>query len=175
MCIRDRVQGIPDAFLSNWHAEQDTDNILLIRGLTRDSQDAIKSCWKNKRNFYAIDTGYLCNQSYKGKFYHRITKNQLQNLGPITERNTDRLQALGYRYKKFKKGKTILICPSSDNAMKFWNQVSAETWSQNVKQRLSRLTDRPIEIRFKPSRTQRVQCDNFIDLLANDIYCVITY
>ena len=110
-------------------------------------------CWETGRDFYAIDTGYFGNSKSKSKGWHRITKNNLQNLGPIIERPHDRF--LSWKYKKFRPGKKILICPPSDKVMKLFDQPTPEEWTATVVTQLRQLTDRPIEIRMKPTRTER--------------------
>ena len=169
------VQGIPGGELSTWDLETKTSSPLLIRGLGKKSQLAIKKCWKTERDFYAIDSGYLGNERTKSKVYHRITKNALQHLGPIKERPFDRLSKIGYKYLKFNPGRKILICPPSDKVMKFWDQPMPEEWTQNVIRELKKYTDRPVEVRLKPKRNERIADGNIIHALQNDVHCVVTY
>lgn len=169
------VQGIPSGELSTWEQEQKSSVPLLIRGLGKKSQLAIKECWHISRDFYAIDSGYLGNERTKSKVWHRITKNALQHLGPIIERPNDRLGRIGYKYLKFHPGSKILICPPSDKVMKFWNQPTPEEWTQKVIKDLRRYTDRPVEIRLKPKRNERIADGNIIHALQNDVHCVVTY
>ena len=169
------VQGMPGGELSTWEDEINKNAPLLIRGLGKKSQLAIKHCWETKRNFYAIDSGYLGNERTKGKVYHRITKNALQHLGPIAERPNDRLSKIAYKYLKFTPGRKILICPPSDKVMKFWGQPSPEEWTENVVKELKKYTDRPVEIRLKPKRNERIADGNIIHALQNDVHCVVTY
>ena len=169
------VQGIPSGELSTWEQEQKSSVPLLIRGLGKKSQLAIKECWDKKRDFYAIDSGYLGNERTKSKVWHRITKNALQHLGPIIERPSDRLNRLGWKYQKFHPGRKILICPPSDKVMKFWQQPTPEEWTQNVIKELRKYTDRPVEIRLKPKRNERIADGNIIHALQNDVHCVVTY
>ena len=169
------VQGIPSGELSTWEQEQKSRVPLLIRGLGKKSQLAIKECWEKKRDFFAIDSGYLGNERTKSKIWHRITKNALQHLGPIKERPSDRLNRLGWKYLKFHPGRKILICPPSDKVMKFWNQPTPEEWTQNVIKELKNYTDRPVEIRLKPKRNERIADGNIVHALQNDVHCVVTY
>ena len=169
------VQGIPSGELSTWEQEQKSRVPLLIRGLGKKSQLAIKECWEKKRDFFAIDSGYLGNERTKSKIWHKIKKNALQHLGPIKERPSDRLNRLGWKYLKFHPGRKILICPPSDKVMKFWNQPTPEEWTQNVIKELKNYTDRPVEIRLKPKRNERIADGNIIHALQNDVHCVVTY
>lgn len=159
--------------LSTWDKESSTDTALIIRGVGKSSREAVLHCWETGRDFYAIDTGYFGNSKSKSKGWHRITKNNLQNLGPIIERPTDRL--LSWKYKKFRDGKKILVCPPSDKVMKLFNQPSPEEWTQDVVNQLKQYTDRPIEVRLKPIRTARISNDSLEEALDNNVHCLITY
>lgn len=159
--------------LSTWEAEQNTSSPLIIRGVGKSSREAVLHCWENNRDFYAIDTGYFGNSKSKSKGWHRVTKNNLQNLGPIIERPHDRL--LSWKYKKFRDGKKILVCPPSDKVMKLFNQPSPEEWTQLVVDQLKQYTDRPIEIRLKPNRTQRIKDQSLEAALEENVHCLITY
>ena len=93
--------------ISSWEREVESDNSLVIRGLGGGSRKAILHCWKTGREFYAIDTGYFGNG--KSKSLHRVTKNSLQYLDPIYEREPNRAKSFGYKFKKFKPGSKILL------------------------------------------------------------------
>jgi lipopolysaccharide biosynthesis glycosyltransferase len=160
-------------YISNWDKEKDNDTALVIRGLGGGSQKAIKHCWETGRDFYAIDTGYFGNQ--KNKRWHRVTKNALQNIGPIIPRDADRTKRIGYEYKTFTFGRKILICPPSEKVMNLWMQPDPETWTANVIEELKKYTDRPIEVRLKPSRSERVSNKTIQQALDDDVYCLITY
>jgi hypothetical protein len=159
--------------LSDWDREQDTDNALVIRGLGGGSRKAIQHCWATGRTFYAIDTGYFGN--YRTKDVHRITKNALQYLGPIVERDGDRARQFGYRFKKFKSGSKILLVPPSEKVMNLFNQPDPETWVRQVIKELKKYTDRPIEVRLKPSRSERTSTDTIQAALADDVHCLVTF
>lgn len=161
-------------YISNWDKEKNTDSELVFRGVGSDSQKALKHCWKTGRTFYAIDTGYFGN--FQRKVWHRITKNNLQQLGPIKERPSDRLKKIiNYKYKNCTSGRKILICPPSDKVMNLFNQPDPETWTNQTINELKKYTDRPIEIRLKPNRTERVTTKTIEAALADDVYCLITY
>ena len=162
-----------DGKLSTWDLEKDTSVPLVIRGVGKASRSAVTHCWNVGRDFYAIDTGYFGNLKSKSKGWHRVTKNNLQNLGPIIERPTDRL--LGWKYRKFKPGKKILICPPSEKVMKFFDQPSSEEWTKQIVAQLKDITDRPIQVRLKPNRTHRITGNSIEEALEKDIHCLITY
>lgn len=170
------VQGVPRGYLSTWELEKDSNVPLLIRGLGKKGQLAIKDCWKTKRTFYAIDTGYIGNETSKAKVFHRITKNNLQHLGPIVDRPHDRLGATGFRVnRKTKKGDKILIVPPSEKVMKFWGQKTPEEWTQDVVEQLVNYTDREVVVRLKPKRQDRITHDSIFAAMDDNCYCVITY
>ena len=162
---------------SHWEQEKDTDSILVIRGLGGGSQKIIKNCWATGRPFYAIDTGYYGNS--KHKVMHRITYNALQNMSELVPRDNVRLNAqLGpwkNIYKPFTPGSKILVCPPSDKVMKMFNQPDAATCTAQLVEKLKDLTDRPIEIRMKPVRRERVSTKTIQQALADDVHCLITY
>jgi lipopolysaccharide biosynthesis glycosyltransferase len=160
--------------LGDFDQELDTSIPLVIRGLGGNSQRAINHCWDTGRDFYAIDTGYFGNERSKAKIWHRITKNNLQQL-EIIDRPTDRLRRHAWKYRKFKPGSKILICPPSDKVMKIFGQPVAEEWTKNVLAELKKYTDRPIEIRMKPIRSERISTDTIEDALSDDVHCLITY
>jgi lipopolysaccharide biosynthesis glycosyltransferase len=159
--------------ISNWSREQNTDSTLVIRGLGGGSRKAIQYCWKTGRPFYAIDTGYFGNG--KLKRIHRVTKDALQYLGPIYERNGDRARQMGYKFKKFKPGSKILLVPPSNKVMEMFGQPDPEVWVENVIAELKKYTDRPIEVRLKPTRTERVTTKPIQAALREDVHCLITY
>lgn len=162
-----------NGYASSWDNEKDTNSTLVIRGIGSGSRRAIIHCWETSRDFYAIDTGYFGNN--KHKFWHRVTKNSLQNTGPIVSRPLDRLEAIGYEFKPFTSGRKILICPPSDKAMSLWNQGTAKEWTDNIVENLKALTDRPIEIRMKPIRRERISTNTIQQVLADDVHCLVTY
>ena len=72
-------------------------------------------CYQEQRDFYYIDTGYFGNG--RKKIYHRITKNALQNLGPIIDRPGDRFETTGVQLRKFRPGTNILLAPPSQKLL----------------------------------------------------------
>jgi lipopolysaccharide biosynthesis glycosyltransferase len=162
-------------YISTWEKEQTKDTPLIIRGLGGNSRKAIQHCHKNNRPYYAIDTGYMQPVGTTKKMYHRITRNNLQNQQLLIERPKDRLARIGYSYKRFTPGSKILICPPSEKVMNLFGQPDPKTWTQNVIKELREYTDRPIEIRLKPDRADRVTVNTMEAALSNDVYCMVTY
>lgn len=161
--------------ISTWEKQKDKKTPLIIRGLGGSSRKAIQHCINNNRPYYAIDTGYIQPAGMRKKMYHRITRNNLQNLQLIQERPKDRLSKLGFAYKKFTPGKKILICPPSQKVMSMFDQPDPETWTKNVIAELKKHTDRPIEVRLKPDRADRVTINTMEQALSDDVHCMVTY
>ena len=158
-------------YISTFDREVHSNNSLVIRGLGGGSQKALKYCIENNVDFYAIDTGYI--QPSTKKEYHRITKNNLQNLGPIIDRDRDRLKRLSWGYRDPAPGQKILICPPSEKVMKFYGE-DLNLWMKTTLEKIKTLTNRPIEIRLKPSRDERVTTNTIWQAL-DDAYCLVTY
>ena len=164
---------------STWDAEEHTDSTLVIRGLGGGSQKAIKRCWATGRPFYAIDTGYFGNGKHKR--WHRITYNALQNMNEMQSRDESRLllqlksDSWKEIYKPFTTGRKIMVCPPSDKVMNMFGQGNAKDWTDKLVVQLKTLTDRPIEIRMKPIRSERISTKTIQDALQDDVHCLITY
>jgi len=167
---RDFILGA-GGIISDWKTEENTDNDLVIRGLGGTSQKALKQCMSIGRTFYAIDTGYI--QPGKKKEYHRITKNALQNLGPIKDRSMDRLRKLNWSYTKPTGGSYILVCPPSEKVMKFYGR-DLNQWMEETLDQIKTYTNIPIKVRLKPSREDRVNNDTIWQALE-DAVCLVTF
>lgn len=163
------AQGI----VSNWENEQNTSVPLVIRGLGGSSRKAIQQCKATNRPFYTVDTGYFGN--WKTKYIHRVTKNALQYVGPIIERDISRAKEFGYKFKKFTPGDKILICPPSIKVMETFNQLSPEEWVKHIKKELKKYTNRPVEVRLKPNRTERITTKSIQAALQENVHCLVTY
>ena len=160
-------------FISSWDVQKDLNTPLIIRGVGSGSQRAYRHCWETGRTFYAIDTGYFGNGKFK--YWHRITKNNLQHLGPMEDKPDNRLKQISWKYKKPKSGSDILICPPSEKVMKLFDQPDPETWTKNVIDELKKYTDRKIRIRLKLPREQRSTTNTIQADLDDNVYCLITY
>ena len=156
--------------ITTWNMIEGNNLPVVLRGIAKRKQ--IRICWKTKRDFYYIDTGYFGND--KRKLYHRITKNHLQNIYPIINRPRDRLMATGYQPHKFSRGSNILICPPSAKVMKFYD-LDLDQWMEETLLELKKHTDREIVIREKASRIDRTQKKTIYEALDDDIFCMVTY
>lgn len=152
----------------------DSKDPIVLRGILK--HKIMKQCWEDQRDFYYMDSGYLGN--YKSpinpngwKWFHRIVKNDLQH-SSIIDRPSDRWEALKYKIPKWKKnGRNILVVMPSEKPAKFYG-IDMNTWRDEVIDTLRQHTDRPIVIREKASRPERIAKTIYEDL--DDAYAVVT-
>lgn len=136
--------------------------------------------YRNANNlpFWYMDTGYWGNyrdvNNSKGfKLWHRIVKNGLQH-NEIIKRPADRWEYHKYKIPKRKKqGHEILLIPASAKSAKFYG-IDNDLWIQQTIEQLKQYTDRPIKVRNKLSRTERIVENTIFDDL-DSTYCAITY
>ena len=156
--------------ISTWEKQQDTMIPAVLRGITKRKQ--MESCRAAGRDFYYMDTGYFGNG--KRKLYHRITKNDVQNFGPIIDRPGDRLKATGFQPHKFYRGTSILLAPPSQKLLNLYD-INLQEWLQQTQDEIKKHTDRPIVVRLKQGRSARVS-DNTMEMaLAQDVHCLVTF
>lgn len=156
--------------ITNFDKVKDSMVPVVFRGITKSKH--MRKCEEIGRDYFYIDTGYFGNG--RKKSYHRITKNSMQNTGPVIERPFDRLEATGVKPAKFRKGRNILICPPSEKAMSCFG-LDLQKWLDETVSAIKNHSDRPIIIRTKPSRRDRVTIDTIEMALANDVHCLVTY
>ena len=156
--------------ISTWEKQQDTMTPAVIRGITKQKQ--MDGCRAAGRDFYYMDTGYFGNG--KRKLYHRITKNDVQNFGPIIDRPGDRLQATGFQPRKFYRGTNILLAPPSQKLLNLYD-IDLEEWLEKTHDEIKKYTDRPVVTRLKQTRAARLS-DNTMEMaLAQDVHCLVTF
>lgn len=148
---------------------------LLIRGLGK--KELIKKCWQESRTFYYMDSGYFgnfpCKVNPDGyKSFHRIVKNDLQHT-EIIDRPDDRWLELKQELHPWRQhGDYILLVTPSEKPCKFYD-IDLSTWLENTIKDIKKYTDRPIKIRNKMSRPNRLQRPIFDDL--KNAHAVVTY
>lgn len=157
--------------ISSWPKEEHTMIPVVLRGITKRKQ--MDACRAAGRDFYYIDTGYFGNG--KKKTYHRITRNDVQNFGPIIERPRDRLSKLNIQLTKFRRdGGKILLAPPSQKLLNLYD-INLETWLENTQQEIKKYTDREVVLRLKQGRTVRQSTDTMQMALQQDIFCLVTF
>ena len=145
------------------------DTPLLVRGLGK--QKLIKMCIERGRDFYFMDTGYVGNnpsiRNPNGKkTYHRIVKNALQNLHMPDRELTP--------FKDITPGRKILVVPPSEKVMKYFGE-DLDKWIEQTIATIRKNTSRPVQLRKKPSREDRVSVNTMEQALADDVHCLVTY
>lgn len=156
--------------ISTWEKQQDTMIPAVMRGITKRKQ--MEGCRAAGRDFYYMDTGYFGNG--KRKLYHRITKNDVQNFGPIIDRPSDRFVLTKVQLTKFRPGTNILLAPPSQKLLNLYD-INLEEWLQQTQDEIKKHTDRPVVIRLKQGRSARVS-DNTMEMaLAQDVHCLVTF
>lgn len=157
--------------ISVWNKEENSMTPVVLRGITKRKQ--MDACRRAGRDFYYIDTGYFGNG--KKKTYHRITKNNVQFLGPIIDRPADRVSKCKIRLHQFEKtGSKILLAPPSQKLLNLYN-INLDTWMTSVKQEIKKWSDREVITRLKQGRSVRQSTDTIQMALSNDIWCLVTY
>jgi hypothetical protein len=147
---------------------------ILIRSMGK--RKLIHWCWQNNHTFYYMDSGYLGN--YKSptnpqgwKLYHRIVKNNVQHT-EIKNRSDDRFKKLRLNIENRKQGSHILLVTPSEKPCKFYG-IDKDSWIKNTVQEIKKYTDRPIVIRDKAPRPQRIIKTIYDDLV--DCHALVTY
>lgn len=152
------------------------DSPILIRGMTHTG--LIKNCWETNHLFYYMDSGYFGNHvtpfNKNGyKYWHRIVPNNLQH-SEIIERPDDRLQKTGVRIHRQKTGgKHILLVVPSEKPCMFYG-IDKDKWIQETIIKIKKYTDRPIIVRQKASRKDRVHNSSIYSDLQ-DCHATVTY
>lgn len=168
--LRSFVQGAGGQ-ITEWSKVEMLNTPVVLRGITKRKEMA--ACREAHRDFYYIDTGYFGN--FKKKTYHRITKNDVQNFGPIRERPRDRFERTGVRLSRFRRdGGKILLAPPSQKLLNLYN-INLENWLENVKNEIAQYSDREVVVRLKQGRSVRQTTDTMEMALANDVYCLVTF
>ena len=157
--------------ITTWSKTESTPTPIVLRGITKRKQ--MDACRATGKDFYYIDTGYFGNG--KKKLYHRITKNDVQNFGPVIKRPSDRFARTGIQLKKIRAdGSKILLAPPSQKLLNLYD-IDLETWLEQTLAEIGAHTDREVVIRRKQGRSVRVNDDTIEMALDQDIYCLITY
>ena len=149
-----------------------------VRGMTE--RKVIHLCEKQKRDFYYIDTGYMGNL-HKRKDFHRVVKNNVQNMKPRYDLPEDRFDRLPHaddfwRFKGWKKmDGPILVVTPSDKPCNFYG-IDRDRWVYDTVAKIRKHTDREIIVRDKGLRRQRLG-DNSVpaQLVRDNIHGLVTY
>jgi hypothetical protein len=157
-----------------------TDIPVSFRSMTKRKE--IWKCWETGRTFYYVDNGYMGNLAKKKHFY-RVVKNNVQHT-VIKDVPADRFQGLtkfvpymkyyGRRESKLHQGPILLVTPS-EKPCAFYG-ITRDDWVKDTVAKIRKNTDRPIIIRDKGLRSERVKDNSVAAQCARDqIYAVVTY
>lgn len=149
-------------------------NSILIRSMGK--RKLIQQCWENKHTFYYMDSGYVGNYKSESnpqgwKLWHRIVKNDVQHTD-IINRPDDRWKRLDYPIDKRKQGTHILLVTPSEKPCKFYG-IDRDAWVNDTIAEIKKYTDRPIIVRDKAVRQQRINKTIFDDL--KNCHALVTY
>ena len=149
-------------------------NPILIRSMGK--RKLIKQCWQNQHTFYYMDSGYVGNYKSSNnpngwKYWHRIVKNDVQH-NEIIDRPDDRWKRLNYPIDSKKSGNHILLVTPSEKPCKFYG-IDRDAWVSETIAQIKKYTSRPIRIRDKAPRPQRVIKTIFDDL--KNCHALVTY
>jgi hypothetical protein len=90
----------------------------------------------------------------------------------IIDRPDDRWKRLNYPIESRKQGKHILLVTPSEKPCKFYD-IDKDNWVKETITSIKQYTDRPIVVRDKASRQQRITNTIFDDL--NNCHALVTY
>jgi hypothetical protein len=133
---------------------------------------SVAECIDSGRTLYYIDNGYFGNWSRK--VYFRIIKDNIHDTRPIINRGRDRLDPCQVYLKNFTSGRKILLAPPSTKSFSMWS-INQEQWIAETVAEIKKYTDRPIEIRMKRTRDERMHENTMEEALADDVHCLVTY
>ncbi len=158
-----------------------------FRSMTKRKE--IWKCWDTGRPFYYIDNGYMGNLDKKKRWY-RVVKNNIQHtkvplfMGTETKWPIDRFTELcrlapymyytGQKQKSQQDGAILLVTPS-EKPCAFYN-IKRDDWVTNTITELKKYTDRPIVIRDKGLRPDRIKTGSVASQCQREkIHSVVTY
>lgn len=154
----------------SWQTAQLLSDPVIIRGLT--FRTAIKEMISQGRLYYYVDNGYFGNNISKQWF--RIIKNHVHDVREIIARDRSRLDRCMLQLKPRSPGRNILLAPPSAKSFTIWD-IDQQQWIQDTVKKIQQHSDRPIVIREKRSREERMTVDTMDEALSRDVHCLITY
>jgi hypothetical protein len=81
---------------------------------------------------------------------------------------------LYFTLKKFTPGSKILVAPPSEKSFSLWD-INQQQWIDETVAGIKQHTDRPIEIRLKRTRDDRMRENTMEEALDDDVHCLVTY
>lgn len=151
-----------------------------FRSMTKRKE--IWKCWETGRPFYYVDNGYMGNLEKK-KYFYRVVKNNVQHT-QIKDVPGDRFKGLvkfapymnysGRKDPRLHNGPILLVTPS-EKPCAFYG-ITRDEWLKSTIEELKKFTDRPIIIRDKGLRYERVRENSVAHQIQRDqVHAVVTY
>ena len=151
---------------------------VIFRSMTQRKTVAV--CEEQGRPYYYIDTGYIGNMQ-KRKDWHRIVPNGMQHSKINWSMPADRFNSIASSkpYLPFpgwkKDGRAILVVTPSEKPCKFYG-INRDEWVDSTLKTIKEHTDRPVIVRDKTIRRDRVGSGSIYHQLDEDnIFAVVTY
>lgn len=173
-------QGTEAEWINSWKDLQrlPTEHPVMFRSMSQ--RKTVKICQEQNRDYYYIDTGYVGNVD-KRKDWHRVVKNGMQHSNPRYDLPEDRFKVLAkkspyLRFKGWKRdGGPILVVTPSEKPCKFYG-IDRDKWVKETLAELKKHTDRPIIVRNKGLRRERIGNNSIYGQFDEDnIFAVVTY
>lgn len=174
------AESVNAQFVDGWKnlSKHPADDPVIFRSMTQ--RKTVDVCKKQGRPYYYIDTGYIGNMQ-KRKDWHRIVKNGMQHSNINWNCPSDRFKRIAETkpYLNFpgwkKNGRNILVVTPSEKPCKFYG-INRDEWVNSTLEQIKQYTDRPIIIRDKTIRRDRVGNGSIYNQLEeDDVFAVVTY
>ena len=174
------ANGVNAQFVNNYKSLRNIDSSLPVMFRSMTQRKTVSLCEQQNREYYYIDTGYIGNLQ-KRKNWHRVVKNGMQHLEPRYDLPADRYESIigtrdHLKFKGWRKdGRSILVVTPSDKPCLFYG-INRDKWVTNTIAELKKHTDRPIIIRDKGLRRERIGNNSIYNQFVDDnVFAVVTY
>lgn len=174
------AKSVDAEFIDNYKFLQkcSNDHPVIFRSMSQ--RKTVKVCKSQNRKYFYIDTGYLGNLE-KRKDWHRVVPSGMQHSMPRYDLPSKRFDLIvGTKdYLKFKgwrkNGKSILVVTPSEKPCAFYG-INRDQWVEETINELRKNTDRPIIIRDKGLRRDRIGNNSIYNqFIDDDVFAVVTY
>lgn len=147
-------------------------------GFIGDNQQQMAQLRAEGKDWYFWDMPYYGRwyENTDKDFYWRASLNRIHYTKTV-DYPADRFKTWGVEPSSRTRGSKILICPSSETMTRYVTGAGVEMWLTMTLGALSRLTDRPIEVRRKPrarGTSGPAAADVPFAVQAQDTHCVVT-